>query len=171
MQNEIAQLNALRKYSLYSMPEIVLFHNSNEDYGKDLIVMNYLKGENAGNIFYLTSAKRNKLANNIVDNLIALHKIHNPDGFGEIDSQNFYKTFNEYYKEKVRTILSMATQLHKDNQLSDYVYNVAKDAAKNFDKIFYLPITESSLVHGDYNTWNILADKKSGNVTAIIDHS
>ena len=63
----------------------------------------------------------------------------------------------------------MATQLHEANQLNDYVYDIIKCAADNFDKIFYLPITQSSLVHGDYNTWNILADKKSCSVTAIID--
>ena len=38
-----------------------------------------------------------KLAEQVVDNLIAFHNTHNDDGFGYIDSDTYYKTFNEYY--------------------------------------------------------------------------
>ncbi len=169
MEEEIAQLGILKKYSLYTMPDIILSHSKNEEYDKDFIIMNFLEGHNAGNLHYISSNKRNKLANSIIDNLIALHNVHNPQGFGMINSENLCTTFNDYYKDKVTDILAMAAELHNKNQLTDYVYDVAKSAADNFDKIFYLPITESSLVHGDYNTWNILADKKQCQVTAIID--
>lgn len=169
MQAEMAELEILKKYSLYPMPEIIYSHFSNEDYNKDFIVMNFLGGENAGNIYYLSANKRKTLADSIIDNLITIHSVHNPDGFGEIDSDNLTKTFNEYYKKRVSDILSMASDLHKKTQLTDYVYDIVKSGAESFDKIFYLPITESSLVHGDYNTWNILADKKQCRVTAVID--
>ena len=169
MEDEIAQLAILRKHSLYPMPDIILSHSKSEEYGKDFIAMNFLKGDNAGKIHYLSSGKRSKLANSIIDNLIALHNVHNPQGFGEINGEKFYATFNDYYKEKVSDILAMASELHGNKQITDYVYDVAKSAVEKFEKIFYLPITESSLVHGDYNTWNILADKKQCKVTAIID--
>ena len=50
--------------------------------------MNYLKGENAGKIFYLTASKRKALADNIIDNLIAFHRVNNAEGFGEINSDH-----------------------------------------------------------------------------------
>ena len=169
MEDEISQLAVLKTHSLYPVPDIILSHNKNKKYGKDFIIMNFLEGDNAGKIHYLSSDKRNKLANSIIDNLVALHNVHNPLGFGDINGEKFYETFNDYYKEKVSDILAMASELHRKKELTDYVYDVAKSAAENFDKIFYLPITESSLVHGDYNTWNILANKKQCKVTAIID--
>lgn len=169
MQDEIAQLNILKKHSLYTMPEVIFSHIADSEYGKDFIIMNYLRGENAGNIFYLRASKRKALADSIIDNLIAFHSVHNPDGFGMVNSDSLCSTFNEYYKNKVNIISEMASVLYKNKQLTDYVYGVIKEAVINFDKIFYLPITEASLVHGDYNTWNILADKKRCEVTAIID--
>ena len=72
--------------------------------------MNYLKGENGGNIFYLSNAKRQMLANQVIDNLIAFHSVKSPDGFGEIGSEQRYELWNEYYKEKASAILDMALQ-------------------------------------------------------------
>ena len=109
------------------------------------------------------------MAEQVVDNLIAFHNVHNADGFGQIDSDTYYKTFNEYYKEKATDNFNMAKKLNKDGQITDYVLDVLNEAVKNFDKIFYLAITESSLIHGDYNMWNIMIDKKNSKVTAIID--
>ena len=63
----------------------------------------------------------------------------------------------------------MAKMLHNDGQIRDQVLDVVNEAVENFDKIFYLTITESSLIHGDYNMWNIMIDKKNSKVTAIID--
>ncbi len=169
MENEILQLDILSKYSLYPMPQILLSHKADEEFDKDLIVMNCLMGRNAGNILYLSSDKKLRLANQITDNLIAFHKIKSPDGFGELSSEMRYETWNEYYKEKASAILTLAQQLKNKGELSDYVFEVMQTATANFDKIFYLPITEASLIHGDYNTWNILADKKECKVTAVID--
>ena len=92
-----------------------------------------------------------------------------PGDLIEINGEKYYKTFNEYYKEKALDILNMAKKLHNDGQLTDYVLSVVSRAIENFDRIFYLPITEASLIHGDYNMWNVLIDKKNCKVTAIID--
>ena len=109
------------------------------------------------------------LAEQVVNGLLAFHSVHNHNGFGQIDSNTYYRTFNEYYKEKAIDILNMANILHNNNRISDYILNIVKEAVNSFDKIFYLPITESSLIHGDYNMWNVMIDKKSSKVTAIID--
>lgn len=169
MQEEILQLDILGRHSLHPMPEVLFSHKANEEYGKDFIVMNYLEGETAGNIFYLSPAKRLSLANQITDNLIAFHNIKSPDGFGELSSDKRFKTFNEYYKERVLSILKMAHTLKAKGELDSNTYEIMNTAVNNFDKIFYLPIEDASLIHGDYNTWNILAHKKECKVTAIID--
>ena len=169
MQKEISQIRVLSQYALFPMPEVLWTHTSDESFSQDILAMNYLKGENGGNAFFLNPSKRAKISEQVTDNLLAFHNVHNPDGFGEINSDKYYKTFNDYYKEKSNLILNMAKSLHNNGQLTDYVFKVVSEAVANFDKIFYLPITESSLIHGDYNMWNIMIDKKKGEVTAIID--
>lgn len=169
MCEEVSQIQLLSKYALYPMPKVLWTHSADEHLGYDAMAMNFLEGENAGNIYYLAPSKRNALAEQVVDNLLAFHNVHNPEGFGKINSDRYCNTFNEYYKEHVDAILKMAEHLHANGQMSEYIMNTVKEAAEKFDKIFYLPITASSLIHGDYNMWNILADKKTCRVTAVID--
>ncbi len=169
MQREVTQLGVLSKYSLVPMPGVLFTHTADERFSCDLIVMEFLEGENGGDVFYFNKDKRNRLANQVVDNLLAFHNIHNSKGFGEIDSENYYETFNEYYREKSLEILEMAKQLKLKGEFSDFVFDVMSEATEKFDIIFYLPITEASLIHGDYNMFNVLVDKKQSKVTAVID--
>lgn len=169
MSQEVSQIETLSKYSLYPMPEILWTHAADESFDSDVMAMNFLDGENAGNIYYLSPSKRNALAEQVIDNLLAFHNVHNTEGFGKINSDKFYNTFNDYYKEHVMTILKMTEELNIKGQISEYILATVKEAVSNFDMIFYLPITQSSLIHGDYNMWNILADKKNCRITAIID--
>lgn len=169
MIKEVSQIQLLSRYALFPMPTAIWTHSANDSFAYDILAMDYLEGENGGKAFYLNPTKKAKLAEQVVNNLIAFHNVHNPNGFGQIDSDRYYKTFNEYYKEKAVDILNMSKKLHNDGQLTDYVLNIVSKAVENFDKIFYLPITEASLIHGDYNMWNVLIDKKNCKVTAIID--
>lgn len=169
MLKEVSQIQLLSKFALFPMPEALWTHTANDSFSYDILAMNYLEGENGGNAFYLNPAKKSRLAEQVVDNLIAFHNVHNPDGFGQIDSDRYYKTFNEYYKEKAVDILNMAKKLNEEGQLADYVLGIVNEAVNSFDKIFCLPITEASLIHGDYNMWNVMIDKKNCKVTAIID--
>lgn len=169
ISKEVAQIKILSEYALYPMPEVLWTHIADDEYSKDILSMNCLEGENGGNAFYLNPSKRVKLAEQVVDNLLAFHNVHNPDGFGEINSDKYYKTFNECYKKKAVAISDMAKKLKEDGQLTYYVLSVVNKAVENFDIIFYLPITESSLIHGDYNMWNIMIDKRNCKLTAVID--
>lgn len=169
MEKEAEQLQLLGKYSAVPVPEVLWTHTADESFSYDVMAMNFLQGVNGGNVTYLTSAKRRKLAEQVVDSLLQFHNVHNPEGFGEIGNAERYETFNEYYKKRADDILIMAEALHNKGELTDYVYGVAQEAIKQFDRIFCLPITHSSLIHGDYNMWNILVDKKACKVTAVID--
>lgn len=169
MEKEVSQIQMLSKYALFPMPKAIWTHTADDSFSYDILAMNFLEGENGGKAFYLNPTKKSKLAEQVVDNLIAFHNVHNPEGFGQINGDKYYKTFNEYYKEKAADILAMAKKLNKDGQLTDYVLDIVNQAVNSFDKIFCIPITESSLIHGDYNMWNVMIDKKNSAVTAIID--
>ncbi len=169
MENEAIQLDILRHHCLFDMPTVLLSHKAENETEKDFIVMSFLEGENAGNIHYLNPKKRQELAKQVVDNLLTFHNVKSPDGFGEIGSGKRYETFNEYYKKRAVAILEMASQLKNKGELTDSVFDIMTKALEQFNIIFRFPITEASLVHGDYNMWNILVDKKACKVTGVID--
>ena len=169
MSKEISQIKILSQYALFPMPEALWTHRADDEFSSDILAMNCLEGENGGNIFYINRTKRERLAEQVTDNLITFHNVHNADGFGEINGDKYYKTFNDYYKEKTVDILNMAKKLNEKGQITDDVLSVVNEAFDNFDKIFRFPITQSSLIHGDYNMWNVMVSKKECKVTAIID--
>lgn len=168
-EKEKSSLELLSQYSLASVPTVMWLHKADEDFDKDVLCMNFLEGTIGGAVFYLSKEKRKKLADSVAENLIAFHNVKSPDGFGEIFSDTRYETFNEYYKVQAEKILEMAEALEKKGQLTPFVTDTLKKAYSQFDRIFYLPVTEAVLTHGDYNMWNILVDKKSCTVSAVID--
>jgi len=169
-KKEALQLEILNKYSLAKIPTVYHVIEGNKRIKNDVLLMEYIEGVNAGsNDLVLTEENRINISNNIIDNLIAFHKIKNPNGFGEIGSNKYEMNWNIYYKEKSKQIICKAKKLNTNEKLDNNVYEIMDKAFKNYDKIFYLPIVDARLIHGDYNTWNIMLNKKLTNVKAIID--
>lgn len=165
MQEEIAQLGILREHAAVRMPRVLWAHEANADFATDVLAMDFLPGVNGGSVRYFSRKKREHLAEQVVDILLQFHAAESPDGFGEISSDKRYKTFQAFYKPRAASIVEAASKLN----LPETVFATAKAAFEQFDSIFYLPIQRASLIHGDYNMWNILVDKSSCNVTAVID--
>lgn len=169
MEKEKASLELLSQYSLAGVPTVKWTHKSDEAYGRDVLAMNFLDGTLGGMVYYFSKVKRKRLADSVAENLIAFHNVKSPDGFGEIGSEVRYKTFNEYYKARAEKIIPMAEELGRKGQLTPSDVETMKRALEQFERIFYLPITEAVLAHGDYNMWNILVDRKECSVSAVID--
>ncbi len=169
MERETASLAVLRDHALFPMPDVLWTHYADGGYPFDVMAMQYLAGENGGSVHYFGKRKRESLAGQVVDNLIAWHNTENPMGFGEIGAEHFTSSWQEFYYDKAQAILQTAGEMQKKGQLPGFVLQTMQTAVTRFDKIFYLPITRSSLIHGDYNMWNILVDKKACKVTAVID--
>ena len=167
-EREIEQIKLLSEHSLSPMPEILWVHSADDEFDSDAFAMTLLDGVNGGTVYYLSKSKREKLAEDVINNLLAFHNVKSPDGFGAIGGRR-YAAFNEYYREKADEIAGYAQKLYEKGQLTAGVLSVVKKAVEKFDKVFYLPITEASLIHGDYNMWNILVDRKSCSVSAVID--
>ena len=169
LDNEVSQLGILGEYSRCPVPRVLWTHKADESCDYDILAMTYIHGTVGGLVRYLNPAKKALLAGDIVDCLLSCHNVHNANGFGEIGSDKRYETFNECYRHRAEKIIPMAEELHKKGELTDYVFSVIQKGMCQFDRIFYLPITEASLIHGDYNTWNIMVDKKNCRVSGVID--
>lgn len=169
MENEKCSDELLSEYALAAVPEVLWVHKADGEFSKDVMAMSFLEGTIGGAVYYLSNAKRKRLADSVAENLLAFHRVHSSDGFGELDSDIRYETFNEYYRKKAESVLTMADALERKGELTSFVTDTLKSAYAQFDCIFRLPITDARLVHGDYNMWNILVDRKSCSVSAVID--
>lgn len=166
---EKQQLEMLRKHSLIYVPKIYLTHNKDTSIRHDVLVMEYVEGVNAGVQSDLLGKDARTISNRIVDNLIHLHSISNEDGFGQLDALDLAKDWRDLYKQKALIDYAKGEKLRDVERLDGSILNIMKKAIINFEDIFYKPITRPSLIHGDYNIWNILLNKERNNVIALID--
>lgn len=166
---EKQQLEILSKYAIIRMPKVYFTHYHDISLPNDVLAMEYLEGVNAGMQEQINEEYLDYIGDKMVDNLIAYHSVENKEGFGEIGADAFAKDWREYYKVKVDDIYERATKMFHSGKLNETIYEVIDKAYKSYDKIFYLPITKACLIHGDYNTWNIMLNKELTDVAAIID--
>lgn len=162
--HEFQQLNLLRKYSLLKVPQVYFVHNTSDDIPFDAITMEYVEGINAS-MLPTEHPNRESFANEMVENLIHLHSISNENGFGE--DGNMFSDWNSCLRSRIK---KMHFILHSEFEprISPYILEIADKSFESLDKIFVSPI-KSSLIHSDYNLWNILVDEKTAKITAVID--
>ncbi len=171
-ENEALQIETLSRHSKLKMPEVYGVYKAEETgLPHDAFIMEFLDGVNAGwlDVSALSSDAKTTICENIVDNLISIHDTVNPWGFGELYQKEFFPTWQEFYRPKAKRIVEKARYLKSINQISDYVMEVFESSFECFERIFYLPITEARLIHGDYNTWNIMLNNKRTRAEYVID--
>lgn len=168
-QNEGLQIVTLNKYGHIPMPKVYQVHQADQALGYDVLMMEYLEGVNAGIQPSVNEEALDYIAEKIIDNLIAYHSVSNTQGFGELSATEFVKDWRQYYKPIVDRIFSAAQSFYSKKILSKENFQIIEQAYNNFEHIFYLPVTTSSLIHGDYNTWNIMLNEELTDVRAVID--
>lgn len=168
-RKEKLQLEVLRLSSPVKVPQVYHIHKADIDIPHDALLMEYIKGINGGSILPETNELREQIANEVTDVLSVLHKTYHMEGFGELDADSYVSDWRILYKRKAESIVSKATKLFSRQRISETVMSVVQEAYDQFDEIFYLPILKASLVHGDFNMWNVLLDESTYHVAAIID--
>ena len=169
--NEYQQIEILAKSACLKMPKLYGMESVQESVKYEVLAMEYLHGLNAGEVAVcdLSVETKRVMAEEIVDNLLAYHHTVHPEGFGLIGAEYFFEDWRIYYRPVVEMILNKAKELLEQGKMYPEAFQIMKMAWEHFDDIFYLPITEAGLIHGDYNTWNIMVDEAKEHVVAVID--
>lgn len=165
---ECRQIEMLAQCATLEMPKIYLLHHKDGEIPYDAVFMSYVDGINAGIQSSVEEHSRARIADQIVDNLIAYHSNVNEQGFGEVDGDTFFMDWRDYYRPMAACVVDKAKELSA-TKLNRDVYNTVKKAYENYDAIFCIPITEACLIHGDYNMWNIMLNDDKTNAVAVID--
>jgi len=169
-EREAAQLQALSLHALIKMPEVYFHHGADVDIPNDVLAMEYVEGNNIGNMeLSLDGDTRQRLANIMIDNQLSYHAAVNAEGFGDIGAASYEPDWVTYYYPKAQSAYNKITELYKKGKITSTVNSAAGRAFDKFDRIFYLPVEKAGLIHGDYNTWNILFDDAITRATAVID--
>lgn len=169
-EKEALQTETLSRYSLLKMPKTYgVLNKTNPGLSYDVLVMEYIKGKNAGWINCEGLPQRKTICEAIVDNLISVHNAINPKGFGSLSAKTYFPTWQDYYYPIAESIVDKAKILYDKEQLSRSVMTTFEESIENFKDIFCLPINTARLVHGDYNTWNIMLNEDCSNAIAVID--
>ncbi len=171
-RRESEQLKALAVHSLLRMPKVFGVVEAGMSGGAyDVLLMEYLEGVNAGvqDVRTIPEDARTRIRDQIVDNLIRLHETVNPEGFGPLDAKVFCPRWEDYYYPVANAIVKKARVLHKKGRLTDEILEVFERSFRRFDEVFSCPVKKASLIHGDYNTWNILLVPDRSRVGAVID--
>ncbi len=161
-QKEALQLRTLAQHARIRIPAV---------YGvsDDALLMSYIPGENAGLVQQLPKTFRARLAEEMVDSLIAWHDTRHPAGFGELDAKTFAADWRDFYHPIAQTVRDKAQILFEKGSLDPATMRTFDRSLERYWDIFALPITDARLIHGDYNTWNILLAEDLSHVRAVID--
>lgn len=127
--------------------------------------MELIEGVEASKKALMFKPNKKKLANEIVDNLIKIHSVHN-DKFGPINNA-VYDTWFDYYSEFAKEIYDFISD--KNTKSPDVVKKAVFAAYDNLDKILDACKNTPTLIHGDYWLPNFIVDTKTMSLKGVID--
>ncbi len=165
MEREARQLEMLRRHALVRVPEIIAELPKSANGRFDILLMEYLPGVNAGGIKIRDAARRERFADQVVDNLLAIHAVTGPEGFGDYVTEEFSSSWEAYYHSLIAPMHRALTR----SKISRKIANLADELYDRFAQFFTNPVRESCLIHGDYNLWNLMADPLTEQLTGMID--
>jgi len=167
MQQEIRELDELRKYSEVAIPEVYGYFLGNDNLN-DIFFMECMPGEVVRYVKFDNEKEKVKTVDSVVDTHIAIHNVTNPNGFGDLDCEIYSQSWENLFRNLIDNYYRYIIGL-KENAMTEKARTFFEEAYYSFDSVFTEPVKKSSLIHGDYKMKNILIDPKTFKLTAIFD--
>ena len=167
-EREMAQLKMLSKYALTHIPEVFGVNTKNQNGFFDILFMEFIDGVDASKIKIFDKQEKIRLSNEIVDNLIAIHSATNPNGFGDFITEKYSSSWRALYKLQINEYFEKLCS-ETPKKFSKQSFELAEKLYYAYNDVFKTEVTQSSLIHGDYNLWNIMVNPKTNRLIAVID--
>ena len=165
---EAGNLALMRRYGLLKVPEVYATHVAAPPIPFECLLMEVLPGVVASKVQFPSSSARQAFVEAIVDNLLTLHAVHNPAGFGDPDGP-FYPTWQAFYHTRIQHEYQAILPLTGAEDYPPLYRRLVVESYAAFKRILRHANPKSSLIHSDYNIWNFMADPQTGAVTGVID--
>lgn len=158
--DEYNKINFISSKVDCKLPKLYFFNEIN---GKGFLGMELIEGVEASQKNLIFKRNKRKLANEIVDNLIKIHSVHN-DKYGPIDNA-VYNSWYEYYENFAKETVSFTN----NSDVSDTVKKAVNTAYEKLPKIIGNDKNNATLSHGDYWLPNFIIDTKNISLKGVID--
>ena len=168
MDTEVLQLDMMRKYALVSVPEIYSVSHKKDNGYFDVMFMEYINGVNAAAVKITDEKEKMAFSNQVIENVLAIHEVSNPNGFGSYIDHDYCLNWESLYKLNI-TKLYNSLHTHKPLIFSKKSFELMEALYESFDEVFTDTVKENHLIHGDYNLWNLIADPKTNKLIGMID--
>jgi fructosamine-3-kinase len=161
---ERRQLEDLRKHASIRVPEVYLC-----DPKREVLVLEYLPGVRACDAVQPDAATAERLADDVVNALLAWHRVKHPAGFGPLDGPHCDRWVDYYRQRVVAYHAAICRETSPELRLSGYVREIAERSLARLDEILAPAHREAVLVHSDYHLANLIMDPKTYRLTGAID--
>jgi len=165
---EARQLRQLRQHSTVRVPEVYSVHLCSDEFPCDAFIMEYIPGVNASKLEFPDEPTRLRFVDAVIENLLAWHAVTHPEGFGPLDGP-FHSTWIASLGPRIAAHRATLDDARHRQIYSPYVLSVVDRSCEAFSAIFANASRGPSLVHSDYNAWNMMADPETFTLTGIID--
>lgn len=151
------------------MPRTLFLKINSAENEKSYMCMEFLDGVNANDPMLLLRRRKAKarLRDSVIENLEKIQSIKG-EKYGSFDSPEF-DDWHDYYRPFSEKVILFAEDEAKKGAINPYVADIMRKAFDNYDNVFSEPISKPTLTHGDFWLPNILVDRKSLNVTGVLD--
>jgi len=167
-QKEGQQLAALREVAVVKVPQVYALHPYSDDFPCEALSMEVIPGINASKAAFPNAQLEQSFVERAVENLLVWHAVSNERGFGELEGP-FAPTWIECFRERIASYHRRLYQDERTAIVSDYVMRIVERSFETMELIFQSSSATSSLVHSDYNAWNMMVDPETFELTGIID--
>lgn len=158
--DEYNKINFISSKVDCKLPKLYFFKEIN---GKGFLGMELIEGVEASKKNLIFKRNKRKLANEIVDNLIKIHSVHN-DKYGPIDNA-VYNSWYEYYENFAKETVNFTN----NSDVSNTVKKAVNAAYEKLPKIIGNDKNNATLSHGDYWLPNFIIDTKNMSLKGVID--
>lgn len=158
--DEYNKINFISSKVDCKLPKLYFFKEIN---GKGFLGMELIEGVEASQKNLIFKRNKRKLANEIVDNLIKIHSVHN-DKYGPIDNA-VYNSWYEYYENFAKETVNFTN----NSDVSNTVKKAVNAAYEKLPKIIGNDKNNATLSHGDYWLPNFIIDTKNMSLKGVID--
>lgn len=165
---EAQQLTKLKQHALIQIPIVYAVQLATDACPCEMLLMETIPGADAGKVDFPDASTQAQFVEKAIENLLTWHSVHNPEGFGPLGGP-FVPRWVDALSQKLTVYHK---QIHQEKQkavVSDYVMRIIDRSFEALPAIFGHINGPASLVHSDYNIWNMMVDPETFQLTGIID--
>jgi aminoglycoside phosphotransferase (APT) family kinase protein len=165
---EAQQLHVLRKHAAVHVPEVYALHSGSAAFPCEALTMEVIPGINASQVVFPDERCRARFVDQAVEALKAWHAVHHAAGFGELDGP-YHDTWVDSFRERIARYHAHVHGPAHRAVISAPVMHTIDRSFEAVDAIIAGASVRASLVHSDYNAWNMIVDPETYALSGAID--